>query len=191
MSLITPQTIITNDVQNFSYEVATITTIFKNMKTIRGFNVISKPKIEQLKLQLLNKENSINKISKIVEAIDNKNYESIINQIQDLYKTENFANIFFLANELEKAFNVARFVIDEPIVKLRVEDLQQDLFKIKSISSKLQFLPNEKDKSHLNQIINEILKKLEASIYTRDLVRKLGTDEETILKKIKETKIKF
>lgn len=191
MSLQKPQQIIENNFQNFSFEVATLVTCWKNFNSFLGFNVISEPKTDLLTLKLLHKENSINEIAKIIIAMEDRNYELIMKRIYDLYTIENFEDVFFIADELEKAFNVARFVITEPIVKLRIEELQQDLFKIKLMAANLQFSSNKEDKQRLSQLIDEVLKKLQTSNYTRNLIKSLGIDEKTLMKKIEQTKTEF
>ncbi len=126
---------------------------------------------------------SIHETAKIINALEEKDYGYLVKRIYYLYKEDKFQNVYSLANRIEYAFNLSRLVIKDHFTILKIEDMQQDLFKIKSFSSKLRFNLNDSSlKSKLALSIKQLLDKLESSRYTHNFLESLETNEEELMK---------
>lgn len=138
------------------------------------------------------KEMTVDEISKIITSLEQKDFNYLINSLKELRLTGNYSKIYQKISTIEEAFNIIKIITEEELLKRKFEDMQLNLIKIKQYSEALSVNADDVviDKK-LYQNIMELENKIVSSKYTHELLMSLGTNENDVMKLIKETALKF
>lgn len=148
----------------------------EDTKRIRGYRIL--PNFQQIVQSAFAMVPSKDKITEgeYIERILEEDYSFLINEL-DRIDPENLESSFVIANLLEKAMNVSKLLVDDPLDSRKVEDFQWDLIQIKKILIQLAkpYLSTaESDKAELNNLVQELKEKMIACQKTKQILEKLG-----------------
>lgn len=148
----------------------------KETKRIRDYRI--SPNLQQIVRSAFAMVPSRDKITEgeYLERILEEDYSFLINEL-DRIDSENPESSFITADLLEKAMNVSKLLVDDPLDSRKMEDFQWDLIQIKKILiqlSKPYLSTAESDKVELNNILRQLNEKMMACQKTKQILEKLG-----------------
>lgn len=151
-------------------------------RRIRGYRI--SPNFQQIMQSAFAMVPSKDKITEeeYLERILEEDYSFLINELGRI-DPENPESSFITANLLEKAMNISKLLMDDPLDSRKIEDFQWDLIQIKRILIQLAkpYLSSvESDKAELNNLLQQLNEKMMASQKTKQILEKLGL--ESVLK---------
>lgn len=130
-------------------------------------------------------------VHNLATDLASNNYDSIIRDAtslkppdySDITKAATFYSIdkhrmLRTAIQLEQAFDLSKASISDPLSKLKLQDMHNDISNIKNM-----LLAENVDLSEgsLQESIDKFMQKLEDSRYTHDYLQSLGTDEKQLM----------
>jgi hypothetical protein len=127
------------------------------------------------------KDEKFKEIAELVMAIDEGNYEKLIQFIRNIVSSNKIRFAYDLVSNMEQAFNYSKLITDNWLIKRKAEDIQFDLITLKRTLLKEIMNDKESDKSAYS-IIQEILRKLENSRRTGEILKAFGTNENDLMK---------
>ena len=132
------------------------------------------------------------KINVFYNAIEAKNFQTLIDGFARVNASKDLDELRDLCDNLENAFNIIRLEMDDSLQKIKIEDYQRDLFELRKIAAQSSF---DKDSAELNNNlklkIDTIVHKFESRKSLKKLLDEFGTDEDELEKDMQETRTAF
>lgn len=123
-------------------------------------------------------------VNNFLLQIKTNDLDSLTNTLRELKNSHDYKKIQNISDNLDKAFLIEKLSIELPLKKIEIEELQQDLFKVKSLTSKLIKKEDYGLKQQLENKIQDIIEKFESRSIFIQVLNKLEMNEEDIEKKI-------
>lgn len=127
-----------------------------------------------------------------LKQIKTNDFNPLIGLLKELKEKQDYAEIRRISDYLDKSLQMEKLTIDTPLRKIKIEDFQQDLFKIKFLVSKLIHGKGDEElKQELNKKLKDIIEKFESQATLKKALDELGINEKELEKEIKESRLEL